>query len=170
MSKEFSVTLTSRQRWDLWLFLYRLGGVQPRERDQVRNFGAVCDTFKIAELQDAFDQLEGTDGAKMTMVDFPDVECQTGAVDLKRLLEYLDKMPEKVDPAMALRLLKISDYLQDIKGPQTWARSRSRRSLKCRAVFDSTIEDVANLRAHPGRRQWRTCISDCDPDHVGGGH
>lgn len=116
MPKEFTVNLTSKNRWDLWMFVYRLGGANATTRDQLRNLEAVCDTFKVSEIQARFEALaeEKSDGS-ISAKDFEDVACPTGAVDLKRLLEYLDKVPEKTDPALALRLLKLSDYLQDCK-------------------------------------------------------
>ena len=116
MSKEFTVSLTSKNRWDLWMFIYRLGGADARTRDQLRNLEAVCDTFKVSEIQSRFEALaeEKSDGS-ISAKDFEDVTCPSGSVDIKRLLEYLDKVPDKTDPALALRLLKLSDYLQDVK-------------------------------------------------------
>ena len=116
MSKEFTVNLTAKARWDLWMFIYRLGGANANTRDQLRNLEAVCDTFKVSEIQTRFETMaeEKSDGS-ISAKDFEDVVCPAGSVDLKRLLEYLDKIPEKTDPALALRLLKLSDYLQDVK-------------------------------------------------------
>lgn len=116
MSKEFTVHLTGANRFDLWMFVYRLGGVKATTKDQVRNLEAVCETFKINEVQAdiearAAEKREGT----ITGADFEDVTCPTGSVDLKRLYEYLDTMPENTDTALKLRLLKLADYLQDVK-------------------------------------------------------
>lgn len=116
MSKEFTINLTAKNRWDLWMFIYRFNGAKAQTRDQLRSLEAVCDTFQISEIQtkiEAFAE-EKADGS-MSFANFSDVTCTAGSVDVKRLLEYLDKVPENFDPAQALRLLKLSDYLQDVK-------------------------------------------------------
>jgi hypothetical protein len=113
MAKEFTVNLTGPQRWDLWLFLYRLNGAKPRDKDGVRNLGAVCETFRVSEVQTLVENLG--DGAKLGPKDLEDVAVETGSVDLKRLSEYLSAVPEGADAAMLLRLLAISDMLDDVK-------------------------------------------------------
>lgn len=116
MSKEFTVHLTGPNRFDLWMFVYRLDGVKATTKDQVRNLEAVCETFHIADVEADVQEriaakLEGTISGK----DFADVECPTGSVDLKRLYDYLETMPEKAPVDLKLRLLKLADYLQDVK-------------------------------------------------------
>ena len=116
MAKEFKLTLSARQRWDLWLFIFRVGGVKPRDKEQVRNLDAVCEAFGISEIVERFDiAQEENPGGVLKYTDFAERACEVGSVDLKRLIEYLDKMPEEIDNALALRLLRISDMLQDVK-------------------------------------------------------
>lgn len=115
MSKEFTVTLTGLQRWDLWHFFFQHGGYKPRDREQARNLDAVCEAFKLTEIQARFDELAEAGEGKLGPKDFAEVACPVGSVDLKRMLEYLDKLPETLPTALSLRLLKVSDLLSDVK-------------------------------------------------------
>ena len=113
---EFTVHLTGQNRIDLWLFVYRLQGVKATTRDDLRSLDAVCETFKLKEIQAKVDEavLEKRD-LSLSPKDLDDVVCPSGSVDLKRLYGYLETMPEGASTDLKLRMLALSDYLQDVK-------------------------------------------------------
>ncbi len=116
MSKEFTVHLTGGNRLDLWMFIFQYAGVKPTTKDQTRSLEAVLVTFKMYEVQEYIDEkiAEKRDGGVLPS-EFEDVECSTGSVDLKRLYDYLETMPDGAPVGLRLRLLKLADYLQDVK-------------------------------------------------------
>lgn len=113
MNKEFQVGLTGKNRFDLWMFIFRFQGVKARDRDALRNLDAVCESFALVEIQAKTEALD--EGDKFKIGDIEDKTCNVGSVDLKRLIEYLSMMPENIDTGLALRLLRISEMLSDIK-------------------------------------------------------
>lgn len=115
MTKEFSITLTGKQQWDLWLFCFRYSGVKPRDRDQVRSLDAVCEAFGVSAIQSRVEALQDAQEGTLGPKDVEPLVASVGSVDLKRLIEYLGTMPEGIDTALALRLLRISDLLSDAK-------------------------------------------------------
>jgi hypothetical protein len=113
MAKEFTVTLTGRQQLDLWLFIFKAGGVKARDIEAMRNLEAVCEVFGMNDIQRHTEDLK--EGDTFLLKDIADRACSVGSVDLKRLIGYLGTMPENIDTALCLRLLYISDALTDVK-------------------------------------------------------
>lgn len=113
MSKEFTVTFTGKQQLDLWLFVFKAAGVKARDIEALRNLDAVCEVFGMNDIQRRTEGL--TDGEQFLVKDIAERACNVGSVDLKRLVDYLKTMPDGIDPALSLRLLRIHDALVDVK-------------------------------------------------------
>jgi hypothetical protein len=119
MSKEFSVNLTGRDRLDLWSFFYQHAAIKPTSREALRNLDAVLDVLGVTEVQERFEAIaDGKEGETVSVKakDFDDKAFPVGSVDLKRAIEYLDKIPETIPVALSRRLLRISDLFDDAKG------------------------------------------------------
>lgn len=114
MSKQYTVNLSPRQSFDLWLFIFGRGGVVPKNREESRSLRGVCETFGVTAVKEQVEAL--SEGKNLTTRDFStDTKpMESGSVDLNKLLAYLDDL-SKAEPALSDRLLDISDELLRVK-------------------------------------------------------
>jgi hypothetical protein len=111
MSKQYTVKLSERQRFDVYMFV--AATVQPKDRKDARLLKGVFETFGLDEIQERGDSL--ADGEKFTRKDCSDEAkpIESGSVDLNTLLDYLDK--PGATAVGALLILDVSDELQRAK-------------------------------------------------------
>ena len=111
MSKQYTVRLSERQRFDVYMFV--INTVQPKDRKEAKLLKGVFETFGLEELQERFDALG--EGERLGRKDFSDEvkPIETGSVDLGTLLDYLDK--PGATAVGALLILDVSDELQRAK-------------------------------------------------------
>lgn len=112
MAKQFTVSITNRQRFTMFLFVKHV--VKPANREEDRKLDGVWNTFEFQEFQDKLDELKEGDKA-ITAKDFSNDarNFDIGSVDLNTALGYLDMPKPNVDFSRAL--LPISDELQRAK-------------------------------------------------------
>lgn len=112
-SKQYTVTLTGAQRFNLYAFFFLRNGYQPKNLEQMRNLQSVCDAFELQEVRDRKEAL--TEGQTLGPKDFEAKTCTPGSVDLNNLLGYLDAIPQTVETALTMELLPIAEALHVAK-------------------------------------------------------
>ena len=115
MSKQYTVRLSERQLFNVYLFL--VNTVQPKDRAEARKLKGVFETFGLDAIKD---RVEGLDeGEKVSRKDFDDAAkpIESGSVDLNSLLDYLDK--PGASATGALLMLDVSDELLRAKEGRT---------------------------------------------------
>lgn len=111
MSKQYTVNLSERDTFDLWQFVSKQ--VTPKDKPTARALEGVWETFGCAAWQTRIENLGEGEGIKATDLSNEAKPIETGSVDLKTLLGYLDKM-DGLAPAFVLRIMKINDELQRV--------------------------------------------------------
>lgn len=112
--EKFKVTLTERNVFDLWLFIFVRNAVRPKDRAETRILRNVCNAFGVTKMRKFAEDLpEGKSFARNECSNDP-VVYEASLVELDSLLEYLDDMTQ-ADPALADRLLDVSMELERAK-------------------------------------------------------